>query len=157
MPDKTVVQAACHCRRVRFEVTLTDGLNTARRCNCSFCRMRGAVVVSAELGGVRILSGEEALAEYQFNTKTAKHYFCSVCGIYTHHQRRSNPRQFGVNAACIEGISPFDFKEVPVNDGIHHPSDMGPGAQSSVAGVLRYEDVGDRTQASQMPMANPRG
>jgi hypothetical protein len=53
--------------------------------------MRGAVVVSAERDGVRIISGEDALGEYQFNTKTAKHYFCSVCGIYTHHQRRSTP------------------------------------------------------------------
>lgn len=144
MADQMVVQAACHCQRVRFEVTLTDGLDTARRCDCSFCRMRGAVAVTAELGGVRILSGEDALTEYRFNTKTAKHYFCSVCGIYTHHQRRSDPRQFGVNAACIEGVSPFDFPEVPVTDGVHHPNDRGPGATPRLAGVLRYEAVDDQ-------------
>lgn len=143
MADQRVVQAACHCRRVRFEVALTDGLKTARRCDCSFCRMRGAVVVSAELGGVRIISGEEVLAEYQFNTRTARHYFCSVCGIYTHHQRRSDPRQFGVNAACIEGVSPFDFAAVPVSDGVHHPSDAGAGAKPRLAGVLRYEPAED--------------
>ena len=139
MAGDMIVQAACHCRRVRFEVALTDGLNTARRCDCSFCRMRGAVAVSAERDGVRIISGEDALTQYQFNTNTAKHYFCSVCGIYTHHQRRSNPKQFGVNAACIEGVSPFDFREVPVNDGIHHPSDLGPGAKPRIAGVLQYK------------------
>lgn len=143
MVDEMVVQAACHCGRVRFEVTLTDGLNTARRCDCSLCRMRGAVAVSAELGGVRIISGEDALVEYRFNTRTAKHYFCSVCGIYTHHQRRSNPDQFGVNAACIEGVSPFDFPEVPVSDGVRHPSDMGVGAKPRLAGVLRYEAADD--------------
>ena len=139
MSDARIVQAACHCRSVRFEVALTDGLKTARRCNCSFCRMRGAVAVSAELDGVRILSGKSSLAEYQFNTKTAKHYFCLTCGIYTHHQRRSNPRQFGVNVACIVGVSPFDFPEVPVNDGVHHPSDAGVSAKPRLAGVLRYE------------------
>lgn len=143
MADETVVQAACHCRRVRFEVVLADGLSTARRCDCSFCRMRGAVVVSAERDGVRIIAGEDALAEYQFNTRTAKHYFCSVCGIYTHHQRRSNPGQLGVNAACIDGISPFDFAEVPVNDGVRHPSDQGLGAKSRISGNLRYEPAGD--------------
>ena len=143
MAGATVVQAACHCRRVRFEVTLTDGLDTALRCNCSFCRMRGAVVVSAESDGVQIVAGEDALAEYQFNSNTAKHYFCSVCGIYTHHQRRSDSKRFGVNAACIDGVSPFDFRELPVNDGANHPSDRGPGAKPRIAGVLRYEPAGD--------------
>lgn len=143
MADEMVVQAACHCRRVRFEVTLSDGLDTAMRCDCSFCRMRGAVAVTADVEGLRIIAGEDALAEYQFGTKTAKHYFCSVCGIYTHHRRRSNPRQFGVNAACIEGVSPFDFLEIPVTDGVHHASDMGQGGKSRQSGVLRYEPAKD--------------
>lgn len=139
MDHGTVVNAACHCKAVRLEITLSDGLNTARRCTCSFCRMRGAVAVSAELDGVRIVAGEDVLREYRFNTRTAKHYFCSICGIYTHHQRRSNPRQFGVNAACIEGVSPFDFSETPVYDGVQHPSDMGEGAKPRIAGILRFE------------------
>lgn len=132
------MNGACHCGTVQFRVKLSDGLNTARRCTCSYCRMRGAVAVSAALGGMEILSGEESLTLYQFNTKAAKHYFCSVCGIYTHHQRRSNPQQYGVNAACLEGVSPFDFDEVQVNDGINHPSDNKTGRGSSVAGVLKY-------------------
>lgn len=143
MAGEMVVQAACHCRRIRFEVVLSDGLSTAMRCDCSFCRMRGAVAVSAELEGLRIIAGEDVLAEYQFGTRTAKHYFCSVCGIYTHHRRRSNPRQFGVNAACIEGVSPFDFTEIPVTDGVHHTSDMGPNAKPRQAGVLRFEPAED--------------
>tara|TARA_R110000868_G_scaffold34251_11_gene123796 strand:- start:382 stop:570 length:189 start_codon:yes stop_codon:yes gene_type:complete len=56
--------------------------------------MRGAVAVSAQLAGLKITKGEDKLSLYQFNTNQAKHYFCSVCGIYTHHQRRSNPEQF---------------------------------------------------------------
>ena len=144
MPVQPALQAACHCGAVRFEVRLTEGLGSARRCTCSFCRMRGAVAVTAGQGGVRIISGEGALREYRFNTGVAKHYFCSVCGIYTHHQRRSDPREFGVNAACITGVSPFDFAEVPVTDGVHHPSDMGPGAQPRLAGVLRFEPSGRR-------------
>ncbi|HEY4135835.1 MAG TPA: GFA family protein [Alphaproteobacteria bacterium] len=129
------IDGQCHCGTVRFRVKLTDGLRSARRCTCSYCRMRGAVAVSSDLAGFAILSGEEALSLYQFNSMTAKHYFCSKCGIYTHHQRRSNPREYGVNVACLEGVSPFDFAEVPVNDGLRHPSDGGP---PRIAGVLRY-------------------
>ncbi|WP_424942856.1 GFA family protein [Aliiroseovarius crassostreae] len=127
-------KAACHCGAVQFEVALSDGLNSARRCDCSFCRMRGAVAVSAPLDGVRITKGAENLTLYQFGTGSAKHYFCKTCGIYTHHQRRSNPNEYGVNAACLEGVSPFDFSDVVVNDGVNHPSD----GRSGIAGVLRF-------------------
>lgn len=100
--------------------------------------MRGAVAVTANVGDITILEGEDALTLYQFNTNTAKHYFCSTCGIYTHHQRRSNPQEYGVNVACLEGISPFDFEELPVNDGTSHPSDRGNNAGSGLAGILRF-------------------
>lgn len=134
----TKLQARCHCGEVEFTVQLLDGFNTARRCNCSYCRMRGAVCVTAPLSGIEVTKGKEKLTEYRFNTKQAVHYFCSVCGIYTFHQRRSNPDQYGVNVACIENVSPFDFPEITVGDGIHHTSDGGKGG---VAGYLRYIPV----------------
>jgi hypothetical protein len=131
------IDGACHCGGVRFHVRLIDGLRTARRCTCSICRMRGAVAVSAQLDGLTVLQGEDLLTTYQFNTRTAKHYFCSRCGIYTHHQRRSRPDQYGVNVACLAGVSPFDFAEVPVSDGVRHPSD-DPQGLPRPAGVLRF-------------------
>ncbi len=85
--------------------------------------MRGAIAASLVLDGLRILKGADKLTLYQFNTMTAKHYFCSVCGIYTHHQRRSNPEQFSFNVGCLEGVNPLDLGEVPILDGINHPSD----------------------------------
>lgn len=133
--DRSAFDGACHCGQVRFYVRLKDGLNTARRCNCSYCRMRGAVAVTAAVGGLQVLQGEGLLSEYRFNTDTARHYFCSVCGIYTHHQRRSNPDELGVNVACLEGLSPFDFPEVPVLNGARHPSDDPRGG--GPVGVLR--------------------
>ncbi len=138
-PDtRPIYNAACHCGTVRFTVKLTDGLRSARRCNCSYCRMRGAVAVSANLADIQVEQGRDALTLYQFNTGQAKHYFCSHGGIYTFHQRRSNPEQYGVNVACIDGISPFDFDEVPVNEGGSHPKDR-PGGGSLIAGWLRYQ------------------
>ena len=94
-----------------------------------------AWIFGQHISSDRTLSGEELLSEYRFNSGTAKHYFCSNCGIYTFHQRRSNPREYGVNVACLEGISPFDFAEVPVLDGAHHPSD---GGGVRLAGTLRF-------------------
>lgn len=131
------LQARCHCGTVRFTVMLPDGLRSARRCNCSYCGMRGAVALSANLSDVHVQSGQDQLTLYQFNTGQAKHYFCSVCGIYTFHSRRSVPTQYGVNAACIEGLSPFDFDEVPVLEGRNHPKDRADG-KSLIAGWINY-------------------
>ncbi|MEM9474801.1 MAG: GFA family protein [Pseudomonadota bacterium] len=119
----TVLKATCHCGAVELAVELSDGLRTARRCDCSFCARRGAIAVSAPLDGVRVVKGDAALTLYQWGTNTAKHYFCKHCGIYTHHQRRSNPNEYGVNVATIEGINPRDLGAVAWTDGINHPSD----------------------------------
>ena len=133
----SALRGGCHCGAVRFEAELSDGFATIRRCTCSFCRRRGAIAVSARMGGVTITQGADTLSSYRFNTGTAEHFFCSVCGIYTHHQRRSNPNEYGVNVACIDGVSPFDFHEVPVIDGERHPSDNG--GETRQAGMLRFE------------------
>ena len=113
----------CHCGSVQFEVDLPTGFQDLSRCNCSMCARRGTVVTSVPLDAFRILQGAENLTLYQFNTKTAEHYFCSTCGIYTHHRRLSNPNQFGVNVACIEGVNPFELGDIPTTDGINHSSD----------------------------------
>ncbi len=135
--DKDIQEAsgACHCKRVQFRVRLANGLRDARRCTCSMCSMRGAVAVSAKLDDLELTAGADVLSSYQFNTMSAKHYFCSVCGIYTHHHRRSNPDLYAINVACLEGISPFDFEEVPVNDGVRHIADTG---ELRLAGILRF-------------------
>ncbi|EEZ89785.1 conserved hypothetical protein [Vibrio harveyi 1DA3] len=87
------------------------------------CRRRGAIVASVPLNGIRIIQGEEALKLYQFNTNMAKHFFCGECGIYTHHQRRSNPSEYGYNVGCLEGVNPYELGEIEVMDGVNHPSD----------------------------------
>jgi hypothetical protein len=104
--------------------------------------MRGAVAVTSTPSKFELTSGAEKLARYQFNTRVAEHYFCSVCGIYTHHKRRSNPNELGVNASCLEGVSPFDFPQIMVYDGNRHPSDNAAHG-TYVAGVLRYEPAQD--------------
>jgi hypothetical protein len=130
------IAGACHCGAVRFRVVLLQGFASARRCTCSMCRMRGAVAVTGDPDSFELLSGADKLAAYRFNTGVAEHHFCSVCGIYTHHRRRSNPGEYGINAACLERVSPFDFAEVVVNDGEMHPSDHQ--GRTGVAGTLIF-------------------
>jgi hypothetical protein len=112
----------CHCGAAELSVVLADGLSTARRCDCSFCRRRGVAPVTVREGDLEVVRGE-TLTLYQWGTRVAEHWFCSVCGIYTHHRRRSNPREFGINAGALEGVNPRDLEPVPWVDGINHPSD----------------------------------
>lgn len=97
-------KGSCHCKAVEFEVDLENGYENVRRCNCSICSRKGAIMAAVPLDRLRITRGADKLSMYQWNTKTARHYFCSVCGIYTHHQRRSVPTEYGFNLACIDGI-----------------------------------------------------
>lgn len=127
---------SCHCGAVRFTVELPDELS-GTRCNCSICSRKGAVTVYAPLAALTVTQGADHLSCYSFNTGVAKHHFCSKCGIHCFHQTRSFPDKYGVNVACLEGISPYDFAEVPVVDGRNHPNDNG--GVRGLAGVLRFD------------------
>ena len=76
-----------------------------------------------ESDNFKIIKGQECLKIYQYHTKVAKHYFCGNCGIYTHHNPRSNPAIFGINLACLDDVDTFKFENVSVNDGQNHPLD----------------------------------
>ena len=119
-----VHKSTCHCGAVELEIQLPDGIVDPRRCNCSICRRKGAIVGSVPLSAIKVVKGEDKLGLYQFDTKEAEHYFCKVCGIYTHHRRRSNPNQYGINLGCLEGVEPDLIEGVRLYDGANnHPSD----------------------------------
>ena len=116
-------RATCHCQAIELELYLPNGIVRPSRCNCSLCRRKGAIVGTIGLNDIKYIYGEEHIRLYQFNTHTAKHYFCSKCGIYTHHQRRSNPLEIGYNTGCLVGVDPFLLEQVPTTDGVNHSSD----------------------------------
>ena len=118
-----MTKVSCHCGAVELRVMLSDGLATARRCDCSFCRRREAAAVTVNLGDLEVVKGADNLTRYSFGTNTAKHHFCKTCGIYTHHQRRSNPNEYGVNMGGIDGVNPAEHEPIVWNDGVNHPSD----------------------------------
>ena len=117
------MKASGHCGAGVREGTLTNGLASAGRCDCSFCKRRAAPAVTAPKDGVTVLQGRDALTTYQWGTKTARHHFCKICGIYMFHNRRSNPNEIGVNMGTLEGVNPADHEPIPWEDGINHPSD----------------------------------
>ena len=116
-------KATCHCGAVELRLRLPDGIRNPQRCDCSFCRRRAAPNISVPLADLEVVRGADKLSLYTWNTSTAQHYFCSICGIYTHHQRRSNPNEFGVNLGTIDGVNPAEYEPMPWDDGVNHPSD----------------------------------
>lgn len=117
-------RASCHCGAVVIQATLPLGLQDANRCDCSFCRRRGAAAVTAVASSVKVLQGADHLTLYTWGTHTAKHYFCKTCGIYTHHQRRSDPTECGINLGAIDGVNPSTIAHIPWSDGVNHSSDQ---------------------------------
>ena len=100
---------SCHCGVVRFEVSAQiDELTT---CDCSLCVKKNAVMAKVHEDALTVTAGEEALSLYQWNTRRAKHYFCSQCGIYTFHRKRSAPDHYGVNVFCLDN---FDVASILV-------------------------------------------
>lgn len=106
---------SCHCGAVQFEIEC-DAVEMTT-CDCTLCVKKNAVMIRIPESSLRILSGEDQLATYQWNTMRAKHHFCRRCGIYTFHRKRIDPSSFGVNIFCLEG---FDRGAIPVRatDGI---------------------------------------
>jgi hypothetical protein len=100
---------SCHCGAVRFRVSAANAELTT--CDCSLCLKRNALMAKVPEQALTVLQGEDALTCYQWNTRRAKHYFCSRCGIYVFHRKRAAPDHFGVNVFCLED---FDPASVPV-------------------------------------------
>jgi hypothetical protein len=112
-------QGSCHCGDVRFSFE-SDPIESGLRCNCSICVRKGALMSPDPLPRERlsIEAREGALGLYQFGARTAKHYFCSNCGIYTFHETARKPGHYRVNLGCVEGVDPFSL-EAEVFDGKH--------------------------------------
>ena len=94
-------KGGCHCGRVRFEV-LAPARIEVTDCDCSICSKSGYLHLIVPRSQFRLLSGEQILGKYEFNTGTAKHLFCSVCGVKSFYIPRSHPDGYSVNARCLD-------------------------------------------------------
>ena len=108
------LKGKCHCGSIKFSINTK--IRDLRRCNCSICSRKGFVMGTALIDELTITSGEKNLTSYKWNTKIAEHFFCKICGINTHHKRRSDPNQYGYNIGCIEGFEMSWIEDAPFVD-----------------------------------------
>ncbi len=118
-----MLKLKCHCGFIEAEINVSNSLEKLIRCNCSICKRKGAIMSIVKNENFKIIKGKNKLKMYQFHSKIAKHYFCSNCGIYTHHNPRVNPALTGFNLGCIDEIDTFTLKEINIVDGNNHPLD----------------------------------
>jgi hypothetical protein len=111
---KKTYNGSCHCGRVTFE--LQASLVHVIYCNCSLCRRVGALWHGASESSLRIVSGTDDLEQYQFNTRTARHYFCKHCGVHPFSRPRLDPSRWAVNVRCIQDVD-LEALEVKTFDG----------------------------------------
>lgn len=107
----------CHCGRVRFEVSGPPDVELTR-CNCSICRMTGYLHLIVPKSDFRLVSGQDDLETYTFNSGVAQHYFCRHCGIKSFYVPRSHPDGISVNARCLDPGS-VASQQVSEFDGAH--------------------------------------
>lgn len=126
----TIHKGGCHCGRVRFEAQAPARVD-ATDCNCSICRKSGFLHMFVSRENFRLVTGEDVLTTYTFNTGVAQHYFCSICGVKSFYVPRSHPEGFSVNVNCLDegtvkslDVKPFD----------------GRNWEQNVAGLSRISD-----------------
>ncbi len=105
-------KGSCHCRAITFEIEAPAVLE-AEYCNCSICTRTGFLHLILPLSKFRLLSGEDAITTYTFNTGVAKHTFCKHCGVKPFYTPRSNPDGIDININCLdtrpEGVNVSNF------------------------------------------------
>jgi hypothetical protein len=104
-------EGGCHCGRVRFRVTAN--LDCVTACNCSICTKKGFLHLIVMPAQFELLSGEDELTTYKFNTHTARHTFCKVCGVHPFYVPRSDPDKSDINVRCLDGI---DLSAITIHD-----------------------------------------
>ena len=100
----------CQCGKVRYEVSL--GLGEVLACNCSRCGRLGSLLAFTPAENFKLISGEGALTEYQFNKHVIHHLFCATCGIqsFARGKRPDGAEMVAVNARCLDGVEPDSLK-----------------------------------------------
>jgi len=91
----------CHCGTVRFEALVPERPEVLD-CNCSICAKTGFLHLIVAKANFTLLSGADSLSTYTFNTGTAKHLFCRICGIKSFYVPRSHPDGYSVNVRCLD-------------------------------------------------------
>jgi hypothetical protein len=104
IPETRTYTGSCHCGAVRYRAEMA--LGPVVSCNCSICSRMGWLLAFVPADRFELLSGEDALSDYQFNTRKIHHRFCSRCGIrsFCSGVDRDGNEIRGINVRCLEGV-----------------------------------------------------
>ena len=94
-------KGSCHCGAITYEVEAAEDLEVSE-CNCSICSRTGYLHLIVPRSRFTLLTGEENLSKYTFDTHEAKHLFCKTCGIKSFYIPRSHPDGISVNVRCLD-------------------------------------------------------
>ncbi len=110
MAEEKTYEGGCHCGAVRYRVSLA--LEQAITCNCSICQKTGTTLAFAPATKFTLLSGEEALSDYQFGKKRIHHLFCKRCGIrsFSRAAKPDGTPTVAVNVRCLDGV---ELEKIP--------------------------------------------
>jgi hypothetical protein len=104
MADTKTFTGGCHCGKVRYEAKLA--LGPVIECNCSLCSKKAHLLTFISADDFKLLSGDDVLTDYQFNTHNIHHLFCSVCGIQSFCRGTGPGEQptVSINARCLDDL-----------------------------------------------------
>jgi hypothetical protein len=105
----------CHSGAVRYEANIDLSQGTLK-CNCSICSKTRAWLVAVDGADFRLLSGAEALSDYQFGQQRIHHLFCKTCGIksFGRGSGRDGKEFFAILVNCLEGVPDAELAQLPV-------------------------------------------
>jgi hypothetical protein len=120
MNEPRTYAGGCHCRSVRYEVEL-DLAKPVIECNCSMCGRAGTLLTFVPAERFKLLSGEGALTDYQFNHLVVHHLFCGKCGVksFARGKSRDGSDTVAINARCLDEVD-LDALNIQKWDGKSH-------------------------------------
>jgi hypothetical protein len=115
MPETKTYTGGCHCGAVRYEVATS--LTPLIVCNCSNCHSKGLTLTFVDPGQFKLISGEDALRDYQFNKRVIHHLFCATCGVesFARGRKPDGSEAVAINVRCLDGIDFGALKPTPVD------------------------------------------
>ena len=110
---KKTYHGSCHCGAVKYKARMD--LSTIAQCNCSICSKKGSLHHRIAPEDFELISGEDDLTLYQFDSKEARHLFCKHCGIYSFSHPRLDPSMVSVNVRTLDDFdaqtAEYDLKQ----------------------------------------------
>ena len=115
MAESATYTGGCHCGRVRYEAEAD--LGHVISCNCSICQKHGLLLTFVPASQFKLLSGGDALRDYQFARKQVHHLFCQSCGVesFGRGAKPDGTEMVAINVRCLDGVDLAELQPTPVD------------------------------------------